>query len=107
MPTYEYHCNKCELNFDVEQRMTDDALTIHEECGGDLVKVFSSVGIVWKGAGFYKTDARTSSSTKSGKKESSSKSEDKSSTPKTAEKSASSSSDSKSSDNKSSKPDKK
>lgn len=47
--------------------MTDDALKIHEEnnCGGDLVKVFSSVGIVWKGSGFYKTDARPKSSSKS------------------------------------------
>lgn len=80
MPTYEYHCNKCETNFEVEQRMTDDALKVHEDCGGDLVKVFSSVGIVWKGGGFYKTDARSKSSTSTPKeKKTETKTESKSS----------------------------
>lgn len=67
MPTYEYRCNKCEKQFEVEQKMTDDVFKIHDivadpdfnNCLGDLVKVFSSVGIVWKGSGFYKTDTRS------------------------------------------------
>jgi|APTNR8051073442_1049403.scaffolds.fasta_scaffold23601_3 putative FmdB family regulatory protein len=60
MPTYEYRCNECGEHFDVEQRMTDDALEIHDKCGGKLSKVFSSAGIVLKGSGFYKTDTRNS-----------------------------------------------
>lgn len=72
---YEYHCEKCGKNFDVEQRMVDDALTIHDECGGPVVKVFSSAGIVLKGSGFYKTDARSQSgSSKSSTKTSTEKS---------------------------------
>ncbi len=63
MPVYEYRCDSCGENFEVEQKMTDDPLTTHEKCGGKLSKVFSSVGIVWKGQGFYKTDTRGSSST--------------------------------------------
>lgn len=62
--------------------MTDDALTIHEECGGDVKKVFSSVGIVWKGAGFYKTDTRSGAIKPAGaKKAESSGSGDAASTP--------------------------
>ncbi len=68
MPIYEYHCEKCGKNFDVEQRMVDDALTVHDECGGAVVKVFSSAGIVLKGAGFYKTDTRSPSGSKSAAK---------------------------------------
>ncbi|HQZ14245.1 MAG TPA: zinc ribbon domain-containing protein [Acidimicrobiia bacterium] len=60
MPTYEYRCQECGEHFDVEQRMTDDALTTHDSCGGKLSKVFSSAGIVLKGSGFYKTDTRNS-----------------------------------------------
>ncbi|MFN8015958.1 MAG: FmdB family zinc ribbon protein [Acidimicrobiia bacterium] len=75
MPTYEYHCNKCGDNFEVEQRMTDDALTTHEICGGELVKVFSSAGIVLKGSGFYKTDNKTKSSSTTKKPETPAKSD--------------------------------
>ena len=75
MPMYEYRCNKCNQQFDVEQKMSDDPYKIHNhesdsingDCGGELVKVFSSVGIVWKGSGFYKTDSRADSSTKTSK----------------------------------------
>lgn len=67
MPIYEYQCKKCGDHFEVEQRMTDDALKTHDQCGGDVVKVFSSAGIVFKGSGFHKTDARkkTASATSS------------------------------------------
>lgn len=63
MPIYEYECTQCGEHFEIEQRMTDHALTTHELCGGKVNKVFSSAGIVLKGSGFYKTDARGSSST--------------------------------------------
>lgn len=63
MPVYEYACQKCGEHFEVEQKMTDDPIKIHETCGGDVLKVFSSAGIVLKGSGFYKTDARSGSST--------------------------------------------
>jgi putative FmdB family regulatory protein len=75
MPTYEYECTQCGEHFEVEQRMTDDALTTHDACGGKVNKVFSSVGIVWKGGGFYKTDARGSSSQPAEKKKESTTSE--------------------------------
>lgn len=64
MPVYEYVCENCGDHFDIEQRITDDALTTHEKCGGKLSKVFSSAGIVLKGSGFYKTDSRKSTSIK-------------------------------------------
>ncbi len=72
MPIYEYKCNQCGEHFDIEQRMTDDPLTTHDNCGGVLSKVFSSAGIVLKGSGFYKTDARSSNNTKEKSKESTS-----------------------------------
>jgi putative FmdB family regulatory protein len=58
MPTYEYECTQCHERLEVEQRFTDDPLTICEHCGGMLRKVFSAVGVVFKGSGFYKTDSR-------------------------------------------------
>ena len=61
MPTYEYACTKCGHQFEIVQSFSDDALTKCPECGGSLRKVFGSVGIVFKGSGFYKNDARGSS----------------------------------------------
>ena len=65
MPTYEYACTKCGHQFEVVQSFSDDALTKCPECRGTLRKVFGSVGIVFKGSGFYKNDSRgaTSSTT--------------------------------------------
>ena len=65
MPTYEYACTKCGHQFEVVQSFSDDALTKCPECRGKLRKVFGSVGIVFKGSGFYKNDSRgaTSSTT--------------------------------------------
>jgi putative FmdB family regulatory protein len=60
MPTYEYQCTDCGRRFDVVQSFSDAALTTCEECGGTLRKVFSAVGVVFKGSGFYKTDSRPS-----------------------------------------------
>jgi putative FmdB family regulatory protein len=73
MPTYEYTCRACGEQLEVVQAFTDDALTVCPACGGDLRKVFGSVGIVFKGSGFYKTDSRgTSAATKPADSESSS-----------------------------------
>jgi putative FmdB family regulatory protein len=62
VPTYQYVCTECGGQLEAVQKFTDDALTVHEDCGGRLRKVFSPVGIVFKGSGFYKTDSRASGS---------------------------------------------
>ena len=66
MPTYEYRCDKCDANFDVVQSFHDDPLTACPTCGSAVRKVFGSVGIVFKGSGFYKTDNRSGSGRTSG-----------------------------------------
>lgn len=58
MPTYSYVCTVCEHRFDAVQSFTDPALTTCPECEGTLRKLFGSVGVVFKGPGFYRTDAR-------------------------------------------------
>jgi len=58
MPTYEYRCTNCDEHLEVVQSFSDDPLTKCPKCGGQLRKVFSPVGIVFKGSGFYKTDSR-------------------------------------------------
>ncbi|MBS4751839.1 FmdB family transcriptional regulator [Nocardioides sp. zg-ZUI104] len=62
MPTYQYLCTACGHAFEQVQSFSDDALTVCPECDGRLRKVFNSVGVVFKGSGFYKTDSRSSSS---------------------------------------------
>ena len=62
MPTYQYQCTECGHAFEQVQSFSDDALTTCPECTGRLRKLFSSVGVVFKGSGFYKTDSRSSSS---------------------------------------------
>lgn len=61
MPTYQYRCSECGHAFEQVQSFSDDALTVCPECNGVLRKVFNSVGVVFKGSGFYKTDSRSSS----------------------------------------------
>jgi putative FmdB family regulatory protein len=92
VPTYEYACTACDHTLEAVQSFTDAALTECPVCGGALRKVFSAVGVVFKGSGFYKTDSRTKSTTSA---ESGSKTETKSdstsgtaSTPKTDSKPA-------------------
>lgn len=92
MPTYQYACNDCGEQLEVVQKFTDDALTVCPNCQGNLRKVFSAVGIVFKGSGFYKTDNRSSSSTSSSPASSSSSS--KSGESKSSDSSSSSSSSS-------------
>jgi putative FmdB family regulatory protein len=60
VPTYQYVCTECGGQFEAVQKFTDEALTVHDDCGGRLRKVFSPVGIVFKGSGFYRTDSRGS-----------------------------------------------
>jgi putative FmdB family regulatory protein len=62
VPTYAYRCTVCSNEFEVKQSFTDDALTVCSECGGALRKLFSSVGVVFKGSGFYRTDSRAGAS---------------------------------------------
>ena len=62
MPTYSYACTACDHRFDAVQSFSDDSLTVCPECGGRLRKVFSAVGVVFKGGGFYRTDSRSGSS---------------------------------------------
>ncbi|MFM8843579.1 MAG: FmdB family zinc ribbon protein [Actinomycetota bacterium] len=58
MPTYQYQCNACEHAFEVVQSFTDAAISACPECGKDVRKIYSNVGIVFKGSGFYKTDSQ-------------------------------------------------
>ncbi len=59
MPTYEYRCTKCGEHLEVVQSFKDAPLTECPNCSGELRKVYSPVGIVLKGSGFYKTDSRS------------------------------------------------
>jgi putative FmdB family regulatory protein len=100
MPTYEYACTECGKHIEVVQSMSDAPLATCAICGGRMRKVFSPIGIVFKGSGFYKTDSRgkpakteTAAADKRDKKpaaetSSAASSSEKSSKPKAAEKSA-------------------
>jgi putative FmdB family regulatory protein len=61
VPTYQYACTDCGDRSEAVQKFTDDPLTVCTVCGGKLRKVFSAVGIVFKGSGFYRTDSRSGS----------------------------------------------
>jgi len=58
VPTYQYACTECNHRFEAVQAFTDDSLTTCPVCGGQLRKVYGSVGVVFKGSGFYRTDSR-------------------------------------------------
>ncbi|GAA4698042.1 MULTISPECIES: FmdB family zinc ribbon protein [Kocuria] len=59
MPVYAYGCKDCGHAFDIRQSFSDDALTECPECGGQLRKKFNTVGVVFKGSGFYRNDSRS------------------------------------------------
>lgn len=59
MPTYQYACTACGHKLEAVQSFTDEPLTECPECAGRLRKLFSSVGIVFKGSGFYRNDSRS------------------------------------------------
>ncbi|MFC9252337.1 FmdB family zinc ribbon protein [Amycolatopsis thailandensis] len=74
MPTYQYACKECDHAFEAVQSFSDASLTVCPQCSGPLRKVFSSVGVVFKGSGFYRNDSRdskanTTSSSSSSKSE--------------------------------------
>lgn len=105
MPTYEYVCKTCGEHMEVFQPFSARPLKKHKgDCGGELKKVFHARGIVFKGGGFYATDSRPSTSTKSDEKsekkseKSEKKSEKKSETAGKSEKSATKTGASKSDD---------
>ncbi|WP_409493640.1 FmdB family zinc ribbon protein [Amycolatopsis sp. cmx-11-12] len=60
MPTYQYACKECDHAFEAVQSFSDASLTVCPQCSGPLRKVFSSVGVVFKGSGFYRNDSRDS-----------------------------------------------
>lgn len=66
MPTYSYRCTECGTERDVRQSFSDDPLTVCPDCGGALRKLFSSVGVVFKGSGFYHNDSRASRTSSTG-----------------------------------------
>jgi putative FmdB family regulatory protein len=80
VPTYQYACTECDHRFEAVQAFTDPSLTVCPECSGHLRKVYGSVGVVFKGSGFYRTDSRSDSrsgSSQNGKAKSETKSESK------------------------------
>jgi putative FmdB family regulatory protein len=79
VPTYQYTCTECGEPVEVVQKFTDEPLTVCSACGGRLRKVFSPVGIVFKGSGFYRTDSRKGSSVLSADKSEKSEKSEKSS----------------------------
>ncbi len=100
MPTYQYACTACGENLEAVQSFSDPSLTECPACGGQLRKVFSAVGVVFKGSGFYKTDSRSSSTAAEAPKKTETKTEstkDASSAPAKTESSSSTSSSSSSS----------
>ncbi len=75
MPTYSYQCKECGEAFDAVQSFSDDPLTVCPNCGGPLRKLFNSVGVVFKGSGFYRTDSRSSKADTTAKTETKSSSD--------------------------------
>ncbi|HEV7888737.1 MAG TPA: FmdB family zinc ribbon protein [Acidimicrobiales bacterium] len=73
MPTYEYACKNCGEHVEVVQSFKDEPLKECPQCGGELRKVFGSIGIAFKGSGFYKTDTRSKPAGSSGESASPSK----------------------------------
>ena len=71
MPIYTYRCNQCTHQFDIRQRMSEDPLSVCPNCEGEIRRVVTSVGVVFKGSGFYVTDNRNGSSSQTSKKETS------------------------------------
>ena len=84
MPTYQYACTNPEgkHEFEVVQSFSDPAVATCPECGAQVRKVYGSVGVVFKGSGFYRTDSRKSesSTTPAAAKESTSSTKESSST---------------------------
>ncbi|MDO5287866.1 MAG: zinc ribbon domain-containing protein [Actinomycetia bacterium] len=80
MPTYQYRCAQCGTELEAVQKFSDPALTECPECEGALRKVYSAVGVVFKGSGFYATDNRAKSGARAAATDSGSTSSSSSST---------------------------
>ncbi|OQO92608.1 FmdB family transcriptional regulator [Saccharomonospora piscinae] len=76
MPTYQYACKECDHRFEVVQSFSDASLTDCPECEGALRKLYGSVGVIFKGSGFYRTDSRSDSKSGNGSSTSSTGSSD-------------------------------
>jgi putative FmdB family regulatory protein len=99
VPTYQYVCTNAEdkHEFEVVQSFSDPSVTECPQCGSPVRKVYGSVGVVFKGSGFYRTDSRAGASSSNGssdgaaaKKESSGDSSSSTSSPSTSPSSGSS-----------------
>ncbi|MFW7413781.1 FmdB family zinc ribbon protein [Demequina sp. SO4-18] len=66
MPTYVYACRACGHRFDAVQSIHDDSLNACPECEGALRRVFGTVGVTFKGSGFYRNDSRAAAKESSG-----------------------------------------
>ena len=68
MPTYQYACKEpaCGHRFEAVQSFSDDPIAICPVCEGQVRKVFSAVGVVFKGSGFYRTDSRENAKSANG-----------------------------------------
>lgn len=99
MPTYQYACTDCDHRFEAVQSFSDPSLTTCPQCSGKLRKVYGSVGVVFKGSGFYRTDSRSG-----GKASSSAPAEKSTGEKKSGSESASTKADSSSSASSASKP---
>jgi putative FmdB family regulatory protein len=77
MPTYQYACidAACGTRFELVQSFSDPNASECPTCGGPVRKVFSAVGVVFKGSGFYRNDSRKDAEKKSAKADSSTKAE--------------------------------
>ncbi len=92
MPTYQYTCTECGQRLEAVQSFSDPALTDCPNCHGRLRKVFNSVGIVFKGSGFYRNDSRAGNGASSDVKAESTKPESAPASPAASSSSASSTS---------------
>jgi putative FmdB family regulatory protein len=95
MPYYQYRCNECGHGFEQRQRMSDEPLTVCPVCNGRIRRVVNSVGVVFKGSGFYVNDARGSNGSKNGTVKTSESKSTESSSEKTATEKTATSSESK------------
>jgi putative FmdB family regulatory protein len=81
MPLYDYRCHRCGEVFEVRQKFSDEPLTVHEACGGELERLISAPALQFKGTGWYVTDyAKSGKSPSTSSPSSESKSETKSET---------------------------
>ena len=56
MPLYDYRCQQCGETFEVKQKFSDEPLTVHEKCGGQVERLISAPALQFKGSGWYVTD---------------------------------------------------